>query len=232
MLDAWPRGRSLAGFPLFRSLNDVQIAALDRQCLWRRFDPDRTVLAYGDPSRDVYFVIAGYVRVLIQASGGKDVILRDIGPGEFFGELAAIDGKPRSASIVATHRCLVAQMAPAVFRGAIHAHPDVCDQILGRLALELRGLANRVNEFSTMTVPRRLIAELLRMARRPADDPNRGVISPPPLHRDLAARIATHREAITKELHRLEKAGVLARDRQRFVIPDIAALEARLNGTG
>ena len=224
--------RTLAGFPLFRTLTDAQIAVLDRQCNWRRFDPDRTVVGYGDPSRDVYFVVAGYVRVLIQAPNGKDVILRDIGPGEFFGELAAIDGKPRSASIVATHRCLVAQMAPTVFRNAIHAHPDVCDQILARLAIELRGLANRINEFSTMTVPRRLMAELLRMARRSPEAPNRGVISPPPLHRDLAARIATHREAITKELSRLEQAGLLARDRQRFVVPDLAALEAKLAADG
>ena len=220
--------RTLNGFPLFRSLDAAQISAIDQQCLWRRFDPGHTVLGYRDPSRDVYFVAAGHVRVLIRTAAGKDVILRDIGPGEFFGELAAIDGQPRSASIVATHRCLVAQMGPEAFRAAIHAHPDVCDQILARLASELRSLANRINEFSTMTVPQRLLAELLRMARRSADHPNRGVISPPPLHRDLAARIATHREAITKELRRVEQAGLIARDRQRFVIPDLSALEKKL----
>ena len=232
MAQASGTDRTLAGFPLFRSLDEAQIDALDRQCLWRRFDPGRTVVGHGEPGRDVYLVVAGYVRVLIQAPDGKDVILRDVGPGEFFGELAAIDGEPRSASIVATHRCLVAEMPPGVFRAAIHAHGDVCDQILARLAFELRGLAGRVNELSTMTVPRRLVAELLRSARRSPDDPNRGVISPPPLHRDLAARIATHREAVTKELSRLDKGGLLARDRQRFVIPDMAALEARLAADG
>ena len=232
MTEAFRTDRTLAGFPLFRSLDGAQIAALDRQCLWRRFEPGRTVVGHGEPDRDVYLVVAGHVRVVIQTSDGKDVILRDIGPGEFFGELAAIDGEPRSASIVATHRCLVAQMPPDVFRAAIHAHADVCDQILARLASELRNLANRVNEFSTMTVPRRLMAELLRSARRSPDNANRGVISPPPLHRDLAARIATHREAITKELSRLDKRGLLVRDRQRFVIPDIAALEAKLAADG
>ena len=77
----------------------------------------------------MFFVISGSVRVMIQ-SAGREVLLRQIDAGEFFGELAAIDGQPRSSGIVATTDVTIARMPASVFRAAIHAHADVCDKLL------------------------------------------------------------------------------------------------------
>ncbi len=86
---------------LFRSLTDDEAHRLDTQCFWRRYEAKQQILGRGEGGTDVFFVISGVVRALIRASGGREVILGDVGAGEFFGELAAIDGKPRSVTVVA-----------------------------------------------------------------------------------------------------------------------------------
>ena len=112
-------------------------------------------------------------------SAGREVLLRQIDAGEFFGELAAIDGQPRSSGIVATTDVTIARMPASVFRAAIHAHADLCDKLLRILAGQIRILANRVNEFSTLDVRYRIYAELLRLSRPDPSNAGRATISPP-----------------------------------------------------
>jgi CRP-like cAMP-binding protein len=88
---------------------------------------------------------------------------------------------------------MVAKMPATVFRKAVHDHPDVCDQLLRLLVSRVRMLANRVNEYTTFDVRRRIYAELLRLARKTRKDDVASFISPPPTHAELAARLSTHR---------------------------------------
>jgi len=118
---------TLAAFPLFRSLDAAELAALSARCLWRRVEAGQWIIDHEDEGTDVFFVLAGQVRVTIHAVSGREVILRDIPAGEFFGEMAAIDGKARSAGIVAVTGATVARMPAALFRECVHRHPDVCD---------------------------------------------------------------------------------------------------------
>jgi CRP/FNR family cyclic AMP-dependent transcriptional regulator len=217
---------TLAEIPLFKSLDGEAIRRLDTQCIWRRAKAQEFVLEYQDGGTDLYFVAQGHVRVLIQANSGKDSILRDIRDGEFFGELAAIDSQPRSAAIVAITDSVIAKMPATVFRQAVHSHAEVCDQLLALLTSQIRMLANRVNEFSTFDVRRRLYAELLRLARPARKGETQAIISPPPMHAELAARISSHREAVTRELAKLERGGLLERRRGAMVLLDPSRLAA------
>lgn len=88
----------------------------------------------------------------------------------------------------------------------------------------MRRLTTRVNEFTNLDVRGRIHAELLRLARSDAGGENRGVISPVPTHAEIAARVSTHREAVTRELNRMERAGLLERRRGAFVLLDLAEL--------
>lgn len=216
------KSETLARIPLFKSLSVKTIEDLDGRCIWRRAHANECILDYRDGGADVYFVVQGHVRVLIRTTSGKESLLRDIGDGEFFGELAAIDSRPRSAAIVAITDTIIARMPPTVFRDMVHRHPDVCDQLLILLASQVRMLANRVNEFSAFDVRARIHAELLRLSRPTGD--KQSVISPPPTHAELAARVSTHREAVTRELNRLERAGLLERRRGALVLLDSAHL--------
>jgi len=216
--------QTLARIPLFKSLSREAVRRLDTQCIWRRAKAKESVLDYKDGGADLYFVAQGHVRVLIRATSGRDSILRDIRDGEFFGELAAIDGQPRSAAIVAVTDAVIARMPPAIFRDLVHAHPDVCDQLLVLLASQIRMLANRVNEYGTLDVRARIYAELLRLSRPARAGEIQAVISPPPTHVELAARVSARREAITRELKSLERAGLLERRRGALVLLDTVQL--------
>lgn len=219
---------TLAGIPLFRSLDDAELAALSARCTWRRVEAGQWIIDFEDEGTDVFFVIAGLVRVKIRAISGREVILRDIPPGEFFGEMAAIDGKARSAGIVAVTGATVARMSAALFGECIHRHADVCDQVLRLLVGEVRKLATRVNEFNTLDVRHRIYAELLRLARADERGGTTAVVSPPPPHADLAARVSTRREAVSRELRALERDGLLEKRRGALVLLDTRRLEERI----
>ena len=213
---------TLARIPLFHTLEAPEIQRLDTQCVWRRATAGDPVLEVGDGGADLYFVAHGKLRVKLQAISGKETILRELGDGEFFGELAAIDGRPRSASIVALTDATVAKMPPHVFMNVVHRNAAVCDALLTLLASQIRTLANRVDEYSTLDVRARIHAELLRLSR--LDAGANAVISPPPTHAEIAARVSCRREAVTRELNALLRQGLIARRKGAIVLNDPDAM--------
>lgn len=222
---------TLARIPLFRSLDEDGVRRLDARCTWCRAAAKERVLDYESGGTDLFFVLQGHVRVSI-AAAGREVILRDIRDGEFFGELAAIDQRPRSAGIVAITDTLVARMPAGVFRQVVHEHPDACDQLLQTLVAQVRMLANRANEQSNLGARQRLYAELLRLARAPMGGGGHPVVSPPPTHAELAARVSSHREAITRELNALERGQLIERRRGAIVLLDAERLRGMMAGFG
>jgi CRP/FNR family cyclic AMP-dependent transcriptional regulator len=219
---------TLARVPFFRSLDRAAIKALDARCTWRRVREKDWIIDYQDEGIDVFFVTGGVVRVLIYAKSGREVILADLGAGGFFGELAAIDGKPRSAGVLAVTDAVMASMPGAVFMEMLRMHPEVCMQVLKLLAARVRALDNRVLEYSSLNVRQRIHAELLRLSRPDPGDNNRAIVSPPPIHADIAARVSTHREAVAREMKRLERLELLQRRRGALVITDVPSLMQQL----
>jgi CRP/FNR family cyclic AMP-dependent transcriptional regulator len=112
---AGPAERSLIGVPVFKNLSPEARANVENRCRWRLFDARSEILGYQAQSDDVFFIVSGRVRVIIYSSSGRAVTFRDLGPGDMFGELAAIDRQRRSAGVEALETCLIAQMTPAVF---------------------------------------------------------------------------------------------------------------------
>src|SRR3977135_49284 len=215
---------TLARIGLFRSLDAAKIELLDTQCSWRRATRNQWIVDYQDTRSDVFFVVSGTVGVKLQSVAGREILLREINAGEFFGELAAIDNQPRSSGIVAVPAVIAARMPASVFRETVHAHPDVCDQLLALLAGQVRILANRVNEFTTLDARHRIYAELLRLSRPEAGRPGQAVVSPPPVHADIAARVSIRREAVAREFKSLERAGLIERRRGALVLTDTRRL--------
>jgi CRP-like cAMP-binding protein len=214
---------TLGKLPLFRSLDAAAVRRLDQACIWQRAQAGQSVLDYQAGGTDLFFVLHGHVRVMV-ISGPGSVILRDIRDGEFFGELAAIDGQPRSGAIIAVTDTVLARMSANLFRQTVHQHPDVCDQLLMLLASQVRMLANRVNEQSTLNVQQRIYAELVRLARPAQKGEEASVISPPPTHAELASRVSARREAVTRELNALERVRLIERRRGAIVLLDPARL--------
>ncbi len=217
---------TLARVELFASLSAEQIARLDTRCIWRRARAKEWIIDWQDEGTDVFFLVSGVGRVMIRAVSGRETILRDVEAGAFFGELAAIDGQPRSAGILAITDVTIARMTAPTFVETVTGSPEISLQLLRRIAGEVRRLANRINEFNTLAMRERLIVELLRLSRMSRAEPREAIVSPPPVHAELAGRISTRRESVTKELSALEREGLIRRGRGALTLADVPQLMA------
>jgi CRP-like cAMP-binding protein len=213
---------------LLRAMERGDREAFERRCQWRHAHPKEWLLEQNDIGTDIYFLTSGVVRVLITPSPDREIILGDIESGGYFGEMAAIDGQPRSAGILAITDATIARMPATVFREIIHNYPDVAEQLLQQLVARIRALDQRVNEFSSMHVKNRIWSELLRRSRPDPTDQRRAIVSPPPVHSEIAARVSTRREMVARELKAMERAGLLAKRRGAFVLNNVPELMQKL----
>lgn len=217
----------LSGIAVLGELSHDELLSIERRCRWRRCARGQLVIDHLDSDRDLYFLVAGRVRATVYAQAGRQVTFADIEAGGCFGDLSAIDGRPRSASVVALTDVDLASMSPRLFRTIIQEQPSFAMAMLKHLAGIVRRLDERVVEFSTLGVRNRICAELLRLAKAELESQGAVVISPVPRHADIASRVSTNREAVTRELNQLGRKGILAKQPGRWVIPDIRRL-ARL----
>lgn len=222
---ASPSAFGLRRVKLLEGLPDDVLEALAPQCRWRRYEAGQRVITREALDHDVYLIVSGKVRVTAFSASGRQVTFRDTQAGDWFGDLAAIDGRARSADVEALAESVLASMNPTVFRRLIHDHPPVCDRVLDRLAGLVRDLSERVFEFSTLGVPNRVHAEILRLAREAGIRGNVARIEPPPKHSDIAGKVSTYREQVTRELTAMAKQGLLQRDNKVLIVPDVARLE-------
>jgi CRP/FNR family cyclic AMP-dependent transcriptional regulator len=219
---------SLTNIALFRDLDQLELRKLESKCLWRRYRANEVVIDVQDVSNDLFLIVRGQLRVSVSIAG-QETIMRDIKAGEYFGEIAAIDNRPRSAHIRCTTDAVVAHMSAIVFWQVIEDYPQVGRQLLVSLVSLIRTLTDRVNETSALNMKHRLMAELLRLSRPSAISKGSYVISPPPTHAELAARIGSHREAVTRELNHLSHLGLISRYRGAISLVDRDRLQQTLD---
>ncbi len=221
-----PSGIGLRRIALLQGLSTQSLDALARECAWRNFTAGQHIITRDANDRNVYFVVSGRVRVTSYSKAGRQVTFHDLEQGDFLGEMAAIDGMPRSADVIALESSLVASMTPTVFTGLLRGEPAVAARVLERLAGLVRGLTERVIDLSTLGVQNRIHGELLRLARQAGVSGNQAILDPAPRHADIASQVSTYREQVTRELSALAKAGLLEKDQRRLVVRDVRALEA------
>jgi CRP/FNR family cyclic AMP-dependent transcriptional regulator len=233
MVHAADKQYSLARITAFAGLPAGSLKRVEQHCSWRRYQPEEPIVSYLDSSDDVFFITLGEVRVTIYSSAGKAVSFRELAAGEIFGEFPAIDCGPRSASVEARTNCVIASMAGATFRDLLATEQGLAFALLPRLVKTIRALTTRVYEFSTLAVNNRIHAELLRLASLGGKDGKGARIAPAPTHAEIASRVSTHREAVTRELNRLAKEGVIEKRGGTLVVRDINRLSEMVqNATG
>lgn len=221
--------RSLRHIEVFANLDPETLASVEMRCAWRSYEPGEIVIDYLDKSGDVFFVVSGHARASLYSPQGKVVTYSDMGPGEMFGEYGAIDGAPRSANIEARTSCLVASMPDGAFRALLLSAPVVAMNLIGHIVARVRTLTNRIFEFSALAVNNRIQAEVLRLSRQASKLGETVVIDPAPVHADIASCTSTHREAVTRELNRLARLGILKRRGKALVVVDLARLTAMVH---
>ena len=141
-----------------------------------------------------------------------------------FGEFSAIDGLPRSATVFALTDCLLARMSADAFTDLLQTSPTVSFRLIELLVSKIRQMSERVFELSALAVRERVRRELLRLATDGVSSHDGLVIQPAPTHYEFAARIGAQREAVTRELNRLETAHIIEVHRRYIRIVDLKKL--------
>ena len=191
----------------------------------RRDVPEGRILVdEGDASTDVYFVHSGYLRVSRVSESGREPHLADLGPGHIFGELAAIDGHPRSALVTALKPVTLSVIPGPRFRELLRADTEATWWLLEQLSLRSRLLTRRTFELATLSVNQRIMLEVVRLAEVAGIDCDSAVITSFPTHETLAARAGTHREAVTRCLGQLKRADLITQSGRTLTISSVAAL--------
>ena len=209
---------------LFRDVDGLDSKAIADRCRWQKVPKNHQILYKDDLTSDIFFIVEGVVSVRSYSAEGKEVNYVDIGEGGLFGEFSAIDGKPRSASVETIQDTVIARMTSKQFRALILAHAELGLKVAELLVGKTRSLTQRMFEYGTLTVPQRVQHELLRLCDAEGVETGPCTIEPAPTHYEIASRIATHREAVSRELNNLVSAGLIEVGRKRISVKDVERL--------
>jgi CRP/FNR family transcriptional regulator, cyclic AMP receptor protein len=188
-------------------------------CAPRRFPANAVLFHHGDLSDFVVFLISGWVKVSTDSLNGHEALLAIRGPGDVLGELAAIDGRPRSATVRTLTPARVAVLPADRLVSRLRQRPDIALALLKDVADRLRDSDVRRLGFGAHTVPERLAAYLLELAQRHGTAVAGGTeIDMPLSQRELAGAIGASREAIARCLRILRERRVVVTRRRRVVI--------------
>ena len=210
---------------LFEDLGDAEHGRIAQACVARAYERHALIATEHEHATDVFFILDGSVRVNSMSPEGREVIYSDVGQGAIVGEFAAIDHQPRSATMVASSDCLLARMSAEKFDELLRSNSTVAIRLIHLLVGKVRSTTERVFEVSALAVRERVRRELLRLAVAGTPSGKGVVIHPAPTHYDLAARIGSHREAVTRELNRLAGENVVEIGRREIRILDLGLLQ-------
>jgi CRP/FNR family cyclic AMP-dependent transcriptional regulator len=221
---------SLSAHPCFKTLDPDSCRVLDRHCVWVKTPAGSWVVGQSANDRDVYFIMTGRLRGVLHGVR-QDLTFNNMEAGSFFGEMSAFDGAPRAVSVFAVNDSLVARMPCTVFIETLFSHRPLGEAVVGALIARVRELSRRVGELGALDVRSRVHAELLRLARPDRENPKRAIILAPPNQSELASRINTRRETVSREINAMEREGLIERRRGAIVITDALRLSARIEST-
>ena len=184
------------------------------------------VLMDGDESRDVYIVISGEVEFALFSESGKKIIFRKFGPNSMFGEMAALNGAPRSTSVLALSDLKLARISGGQFCALLKSLPDASFWLNQYLAARVENITQKTYNLATQSVASRIIADLLRQCEAGQNVNGSAIIENFPVHSKIAERLGTHRETISREISKLKKEGLVKKSGGSLVITSLSRLRA------
>jgi CRP/FNR family transcriptional regulator, cyclic AMP receptor protein len=209
---------------LLKDLSPKDLVEMEEVCRYKTFRAGTQIFDRNAETRDVFFVVRGRVRILNYSLSGREITLDEVRRGGHFGELAALDGQPRSAAVQAVEDSLLVALPQRHFLEAIRRHPKIGLRLMQRLAGVVRASTERIMDLSTLAANNRVQAEILRQANENLNDRNVATIKPIPLHAEIASRVSTTRETVARVLGDLTRQGVLKRTRDALVVADVERL--------
>ena len=213
--------------PIFSGLNELDRIQLEKQSNINIFEPGDTIIEQGDDSTTVYFLISGTVHVLDYSRSHRAITYASLNDGEMFGEMAAIDGFPRSAWVCAISTCKVISLPGNTFINILKNNADISLKILAKLSSRLRLSDEKITDISLFGTEQRVCLELVRMTKLDTKTKNIYQIKQMPTQANFANIIGSTRETVSRILAKLRDDQIIIKTESGFVVPDKKQLEKR-----
>lgn len=219
---------SLTSIAFFGGLDPAALERLAGTMRARRFRRGEVIFHIGDPGDALFVITAGEVKISLPADTGEEAILATLRPGDVFGELALLDGAPRSATATAIGATETVVLPRDRFRELIATEAAVRDALLASIAGELRRLTTHVEELHFLDITGRLAAGLVRLARDGGTPVHGGGIRlrTSLTQGDLAAMVGCTRQSVNKLLGQFTDDGLVRLEREGIVVTDLEGLMA------
>jgi CRP/FNR family transcriptional regulator, cyclic AMP receptor protein len=226
MLRPPPIVDSLSTIPFFAGLDPDALGRVAAGTRARRFRRGEVIFHLGDPGDALFIIVSGEVKISLPSEGGDEAILVRLARGDVFGELALLDGAPRSATATALTAVETVVLPRDRFRELIANEPIVRDALLASLAAELRRLTTHVEELHFLDITGRLAACLARLAIDGGTPlPDGAVQLKTSLTQgDLASMVGSTRQSVNKLLRQFTDDGYLRLERDAIVVTDLEGL--------
>jgi CRP/FNR family transcriptional regulator, cyclic AMP receptor protein len=210
---------------LFRALPEQTIAQITALASRRSYKADSVVFMRGDPGDALYGVVTGRVRISASGSGGKEVFLNIMEPGDAFGEIALLDGQPRTAAATTLAPTELMIIRREDFQQLVKREPQLAVHLIELLCKRVRWTSEQMEDSSLLTVPARLAKRLLSLAASHGRKTPAGAqlkIS----QEDLAQFLGLSRQIVNKYLQTWKKQGWITLGRGSVTLGDERALRA------
>jgi CRP-like cAMP-binding protein len=218
----------LARCPLFAHGSRSMIEQLAGTLRRRRFRRGEVIMHQGDPGDALHIVAAGAVKILLPSAEGEEAIIATLRPGDYFGELALLDGAPRSATATALEAADTLVLPRLVFVELLDTLPGLRDALFAGLTHELRRLTGHVEELHFLDLAGRLAMRLTRLARETSPDAHGEIrLGWPYTQSDLAAMIGGTRQSVNRLLSELVEDDLIRIEPDAIVITDLDELARR-----
>ena len=207
---------------LLAFLSAEELAALSARVRRRRYPKGAVIFLEGDPGASLYVVETGRVKIALTSPDGKELVIRVLDPGEFFGEMALLDGEPRSADAIAVEDCRLMLVHRDDFVRFLEAHPQAAVRLLAALSRRLRRATRQQQEAATLDVGARVASALLRLAEEHGAPAASGsgeiAVTTPLTQTQLAGMVGVTRESVNKWLRFYERRGLVRWQKGRLTV--------------
>lgn len=210
----------LRSVPIFSDLGDAGIETLSRVVARKIYPKDGVVFFENEAGDTLFMILTGRVKVTILGDDGREIILTVLGPGDFFGEMSLLDNEPRSATAIATEETELVSLQRTDFEMVLSENKEIALGLIRVLTQRLRRADQQIETLALLDVygrVARLIVDLAKEEGRRLKDGR--VAFRRATHQEIANRIGTTRETVTRILKDLERAGRIKVEGRELVVP-------------
>ena len=200
---------------IFSGLNPTELELLEHHMVTRSFKKNTIIINEGDEASTFFIIITGAIKVFLSNEEGKEIIINAQGPGDHFGELALLDGAPRSASVITTEKSTIGVISKEDFHNVLSRNTELALNLIRELTRRVRFLSDNVRTLALMDVYGRVAKVLLGMAQ---EEDGKMVINNRPTQQDIANHIGASREMVARILKDLSTGNYITIDGKRLII--------------